>query len=82
MPDGSFTVIVGPNACGKSTLLRTLSRLLAPNAGEVVLDGISNGFIDPSLASNWAGLGSHLGRRGRQREIHLEYTAASNSVSR
>jgi len=39
IPDGSFTVIVGPNACGKSTLLRTLSRLLAPNAGEVVLDG-------------------------------------------
>ena len=26
--DGSFTVIVGPNACGKSTLLRALSRLL------------------------------------------------------
>ncbi|MGB5858830.1 MAG: ABC transporter ATP-binding protein, partial [Pseudomonas aeruginosa] len=28
IPDGSFTVIVGPNACGKSTLLRALSRLL------------------------------------------------------
>lgn len=25
IPDGSFTVIVGPNACGKSTLLRALS---------------------------------------------------------
>lgn len=37
--DGSFTVIVGPNACGKSTLLRALSRLLAPSAGQVVLDG-------------------------------------------
>ncbi|MFD2249537.1 iron complex transport system ATP-binding protein [Pseudochelatococcus lubricantis] len=39
IPDGSFTVIVGPNACGKSTLLRALSRLLAPAAGKVVLDG-------------------------------------------
>ncbi len=39
IPDGSFTVIVGPNACGKSTLLRALSRLLAPAAGRVVLDG-------------------------------------------
>ncbi|MEE1925871.1 ABC transporter ATP-binding protein [Pseudomonas sp. 148P] len=38
IPDGSFTVIVGPNACGKSTLLRALSRLLAPSAGEVLLD--------------------------------------------
>ncbi|YAL83333.1 ABC transporter ATP-binding protein [Dermacoccaceae bacterium W4C1] len=39
VPDGSFTVIVGPNACGKSTLLRSLSRLLEPNHGAVQLDG-------------------------------------------
>jgi ABC-type cobalamin/Fe3+-siderophores transport system ATPase subunit len=39
IPDQSFTVIVGPNACGKSTLLRALSRLLRPTAGDVVLDG-------------------------------------------
>jgi ABC-type cobalamin/Fe3+-siderophores transport system ATPase subunit len=39
IPDGSFTVIIGPNACGKSTLLRALSNLLAPKAGTVVLDG-------------------------------------------
>jgi len=41
IPDGSFTVIIGANACGKSTLLRGLSRLLSPGAGEVVLDGRS-----------------------------------------
>ncbi|OZF08249.1 ABC transporter ATP-binding protein [Rhodococcoides fascians] len=39
IPDGKFTVIVGPNACGKSTLLRALSRLLKPEAGTVLLDG-------------------------------------------
>lgn len=39
IPDESFTVIVGPNACGKSTLLRGLSRLLKPSRGEVILDG-------------------------------------------
>lgn len=39
IPDQSFTVIVGPNACGKSTLLRSLSRLLKPVAGSVILDG-------------------------------------------
>jgi ABC-type cobalamin/Fe3+-siderophores transport system ATPase subunit len=39
IPDGSFTVIVGPNACGKSTLLRSLARLLKPSAGHVLLDG-------------------------------------------
>ncbi|MEU6205516.1 ABC transporter ATP-binding protein [Micromonospora musae] len=37
--DGSFTVIVGPNACGKSTLLRSLARVLKPHSGTVLLDG-------------------------------------------
>jgi iron complex transport system ATP-binding protein len=39
VPDGEFTVIVGPNACGKSTLLRALARLMRPDAGAVLLDG-------------------------------------------
>ena len=36
---GAITAIVGPNACGKSTLLRGLSRLLSPAGGQVILDG-------------------------------------------
>ncbi|WP_432547504.1 ABC transporter ATP-binding protein [Kineococcus sp. SYSU DK004] len=39
VPDGSFTVVVGPNACGKSTLLRALARMLKPTSGHVLLDG-------------------------------------------
>lgn len=39
IPDQSFTAIIGPNACGKSTLLRALARLLAPKDGQVILDG-------------------------------------------
>lgn len=39
VPDGKVTVIVGPNACGKSTTLRALGRLLRPRAGAVLLDG-------------------------------------------
>lgn len=34
-----FTAVVGPNACGKSTLLRGLARLLRPAGGVVLLDG-------------------------------------------
>jgi iron complex transport system ATP-binding protein len=39
IPDGKVTVIIGPNACGKSTLLRALARLLKPRHGSVLLDG-------------------------------------------
>lgn len=39
VPDGCITAVVGANACGKSTLLRALARLLAPRHGQVVLDG-------------------------------------------
>jgi iron complex transport system ATP-binding protein len=39
VPPGRITSIVGANACGKSTLLRSMSRLLAPEGGHVLLDG-------------------------------------------
>lgn len=39
VPEGELTVVVGPNACGKSTLLRALARLLKPSTGSVLLDG-------------------------------------------
>lgn len=39
IPDGQITAVVGPNACGKSTLLRCLARLIKPMRGEALLDG-------------------------------------------
>jgi iron complex transport system ATP-binding protein len=39
IPDGKITAIVGANACGKSTVLRGLARLLKPRRGAVYLDG-------------------------------------------
>ncbi|MEU5996312.1 MULTISPECIES: ABC transporter ATP-binding protein [unclassified Streptomyces] len=39
VPPGRITAIVGANACGKSTLLRALARLLAPRDGAIHLDG-------------------------------------------
>lgn len=41
VPPQKITAIVGPNACGKSTLLRALARLLRPRQGQVLLDGES-----------------------------------------
>ena len=43
IPPGKITVIVGPNACGKSTLLRALARLLKPKRGH----GAARRQVDP-----------------------------------
>ena len=56
IPDGSFTVIIGPNACGKSTMLRTLSNLLKPSAGEVILDGKAMNTYKPKEVARKLGL--------------------------
>nr|WP_228560722.1 ABC transporter ATP-binding protein [Catenulispora pinisilvae] len=56
IPDRSFTVIVGPNACGKSTLLRALSRLLKPKAGTVLLDGADIATLPTKQVARIVGL--------------------------
>ena len=55
IPPGSFTAIIGPNACGKSTLLRALSRLMKPDAGQVFLQGRDiNGYATREVARKLA----------------------------
>lgn len=56
IPDGSFTVIVGPNACGKSTLLRALARMLKPKRGTVILDGQEIGSLPSKQVARRLGL--------------------------
>ncbi|TBU98524.1 Fe(3+)-dicitrate ABC transporter ATP-binding protein [Stutzerimonas kirkiae] len=56
IPEGSFTVIVGPNACGKSTLLAALSRLLKPAPGRVMLDGVDIGTLPAREVARRLGL--------------------------
>jgi ABC-type branched-subunit amino acid transport system ATPase component len=45
---GAVACIVGPNGAGKSTVLRTVSGLLRPRIGEVVLDGIELHRLNPA----------------------------------
>jgi ABC-2 type transport system ATP-binding protein len=39
---GSVVGFLGPNGAGKSTTLKMIAGFLAPDAGEVILNGISN----------------------------------------
>jgi iron complex transport system ATP-binding protein len=41
IPEGKITTLIGPNGCGKSTILKSMSRILTPRTGIVYLDGKS-----------------------------------------
>ncbi|MDR2045335.1 MAG: ABC transporter ATP-binding protein [Clostridium sp.] len=40
VPEGRISVLIGANACGKSTLLKAMARLLKPVSGEITLDHV------------------------------------------
>jgi len=56
IPAGSFTAIIGPNACGKSTLLRAMAGLLSPIAGQMILDGKAIASLSPRDIAQRLGL--------------------------
>ncbi|WP_422769145.1 ABC transporter ATP-binding protein [Plantactinospora sp. WMMC1484] len=56
VPAGRISVIVGANACGKSTLLRALARLLNPAAGSVQLDGRAIGSLPTRQVARQVGI--------------------------
>jgi len=45
IPAGTATAVLGPNGCGKTTLLHVVLGWLAPRAGEVIIDGRRQGEI-------------------------------------
>ena len=39
-PPGKFTAILGPNGCGKTTLMKQINRILVPQSGRITLNGL------------------------------------------
>ncbi len=56
VPKNKISVILGANGCGKSTLLKTFARLLAPQNGQIVLDGKSIAEIPSKQLAKTLGL--------------------------
>ena len=48
IPDGQTCVLIGPSGCGKTTTLRMINRLIDPDEGRVLLDGVDTRTIDPA----------------------------------
>lgn len=46
---GELVTVIGANGAGKSTMLKTLSGLLAPRSGEIVFDGQSIAGLPPNV---------------------------------
>ena len=51
IPQGKIVGLLGPNGCGKSTLIKMVAGLLQPTKGEIMVNGISVGDETCALIS-------------------------------
>ena len=56
IPHGQRVAIVGPNGCGKTTLVSMLPRLLSPQSGSVLVDGVDIASVDLHSLRNQLGV--------------------------
>jgi len=47
VPRGQFFVLIGESGSGKTTALHIINRLLEPSAGQIRIDGVDAGTMDP-----------------------------------
>ncbi|WP_026884651.1 ABC transporter ATP-binding protein [Clostridium akagii] len=55
IPKGKITTIIGPNGCGKSTILKTIARILQSKSGSVYINGVDiQGLSSKAIAKEMA----------------------------
>ena len=74
--EGRVTAVMGPNGCGKTTLLRLIGGLLQPTAGKVLIDGREVGsYTARELAQRVAMVRQHA-------QTDFEFSACKTRVRR
>jgi len=53
---GEMVGLIGPNGCGKSTIIRALSRIISPFSGKILLDGRDITKIPRRELARWLGV--------------------------
>ena len=63
MSKGEIYTIIGRTLAGKTTLLKTIAGLIAPESGSLTLDGAKGRIYGSGFCHNWIGFGriSHGG---------------------
>ncbi|MEU9314344.1 ABC transporter ATP-binding protein [Streptomyces sp. NPDC048295] len=68
--DGRFVGVVGPNGCGKSTFLKSIYKVVAPDSGTAVLDGLD------LLASRPGAVFTRLAVVAQFNDLSFDFTVA------
>ncbi|MBI2183397.1 MAG: ATP-binding cassette domain-containing protein [Thaumarchaeota archaeon] len=61
VPVGKSVMIIGPNACGKTTLLKIMAGLLKPDSGQVSVNGVVSLVFQEDLMVPWMSLEGNIG---------------------
>jgi iron complex transport system ATP-binding protein len=71
---GAFVAVIGPNGGGKTTLLRTICRVVRPSAGKLLLDGRDAASLSQPAVARFVGLVPQSPADGLGAEYTVEET--------